>query len=721
MTIEQIIAGELAVKPLQVTATLELLDSGNTIPFVARYRKEVTGSLDEEQIRTISERAQYLRNLASRREEILEAVGAQEKLTPELEEKIRAAVKMQELEDLYLPYRPKKRTRAQIARERGLEPLAELIIAQAQPSMTLDKLASLHVDPDKDVNSTEDAWAGASDIVAETISDRADIRELIRKELWKGAELSSTLTVDEVAGQDYLMYKEYSEPVRQLPPHRILALNRGEKKECLKLTLTYPTEAMLNKLSQKLKIQPHTVWTELYTKAVADSYKRLLFPSLERELRNELTEKAEKQAISVFAANLRQLLLQQPIAGHTVLGLDPGYRTGCKAAVIDHHGRTLSINTLYITGSQHQHDMAEAAFMDLVNKHKVTLIAIGNGTASFETEVFTAQMIEKHHLDIAYLIVSEAGASVYSASKLAREELPDLDVSIRGAVSIARRVQDPLAELVKIEPKAIGVGQYQHDVNQKELTTALGTIVESCVNHVGVELNTASPALLSYVAGVSGTVAKSIIAYRNDNGAFKSRKELLKVPRLGPAAFTQCAGFLRIAQAKNPLDNTSVHPESYVLAEKILIELGFDLKHCTEPSVQEAATNADAAAIAAKLEAGLPTVTDILEALARPGRDPREDAPAPLTRKKIAKLSELEIGSVVKGTVQNVVDFGVFVDIGLKTSGLIHRSELSDKHFRHPLDVVGVGDVIETVIISIDEQRNRIGLSLKQAKKTPRS
>lgn len=718
MSIEQIIAGELSVRTQQVTATLELLDGGNTIPFVARYRKEVTGSLDEEQIRTISERSQYLRNLEARRQEILEAITAQEKLTPELEAQIMAAVKMQELEDLYLPYRPKKRTRAQIARERGLEPLAELLLAQAQPPMPfLEKLAILHIDPDKGVHTVEEAWAGASDIVAEDISDRADIRELIRKELWKGAELASTLTVDEKEGQDYLMYKEYAEPVRQLPPHRILALNRGESKNCLKLTLNYPSEAMLAKLAQKLKIQPHTVWTELYTNALADSYKRLLFPSLERELRNELTEKAEKQAISVFAANLRQLLLQQPVAGHTVLGLDPGYRTGCKAAVIDPQGRTLAINTLYITGSQHQHDMAEAGFMELVTKYKVTLVAIGNGTASFETEEFTAQMIEKHRLDIAYLIVSEAGASVYSASKLAREELPDLDVSLRGAVSIARRVQDPLAELVKIEPKAIGVGQYQHDVNQKELTTTLGTVVESCVNHVGVELNTASPALLSYVAGVSGTVAKNIIAYRDDNGAFTSRKELLKVARLGPAAFTQCAGFLRIAHAKNPLDNTSVHPESYALAEQLLGELGFDLKHCTDLAVQEAAAKADAAALAAKLEAGLPTVTDILEALARPGRDPREDAPAPLTRKKVAKLSELEIGSVVKGTVQNVVDFGVFVDIGLKTSGLIHRSELSNSRFRHPLDVVSVGDIIEPIIISIDEQRNRIGLSLKRAPK----
>lgn len=715
MTIEQIIAGELTIKVHQVQATLELLDGGNTIPFVARYRKEVTGSLDEEQIRTISERSQYLRNLEARRQEILDSIAAQEKLTPELETQILAAIKMQELEDLYLPYRPKKRTRAQIARERGLEPLAELIIAQMQPSMTLDKLASLHIDPEKDVNSVEDAWAGACDIVAENISDQAVIRDIIRKELWKSAELSSVLTVDEVEGQDYLMYKEYSEPIKQLPPHRILALNRGESKNCLKLTLNLPIEAMLTKIAQKLKIQLHTVWTELYTNAATDSYKRLIFPSLEREIRNELTEKAEKQAISVFAANLRQLLLQQPISGHTVLGLDPGYRTGCKAAVIDSHGQTLAINTLYITGSQYQREQAEIGFLDLVKKHNVTLVTIGNGTASYETEEFTAQMIEKHHLDIAYLIVSEAGASVYSASKLAREELPELDVSLRGAVSIARRIQDPLAELVKIEPKAIGVGQYQHDVNQKELTDTLSTVVESCVNHVGVELNTASPALLSYVAGISGTVSKNIIAYRNENGAFSSRKELLKVARLGPAAFTQCAGFLRITAAKNPLDGTSVHPESYPLAEKILLELGVNFKTSNETAIQIAASSANATVLAEKLEAGLPTVIDILDALARPGRDPREDAPAPLTRKKVAKLSDLEIGSVVKGTVQNVVDFGVFVDIGLKTSGLIHRSELSNSRFRHPLDVISVGEVIEPVIISIDEQRNRIGLSLKRA------
>lgn len=715
MTIEQIIAAELKVKPQQVHAALELLDGGNTIPFIARYRKEATGTLDEEALRSIEERAKYLRQLEERRAEILAAIEAQEKLTPELKTQIDAAVKMQELEDLYLPYRPKKRTRAQIAREKGLEPLAELITQQVQPPLPLEKLAALHIDAEKGVNSAEEAWQGAMDIVAENISDNAAVRDFIRRELWKNAELASALGADETEAKDFLMYTDYAEPVHRLPPHRILALNRGESKGLLKVSLKYPAEVMTEKLARKLKIQQHTVWTEMYTAALADSYKRLIFPSLEREIRNELTEKAEKQAISIFAANLRQLLLQQPVTGHTVLGLDPGYRTGCKAAVISPQGKTLATDALYITGSEKQKAQAEAGFLNLVNTYGVTLVAIGNGTASYETEEFTSQMIEKHRLNIAYTIVSEAGASVYSASKLAREELPELDVSLRGAVSIARRVQDPLAELVKIEPKAIGVGQYQHDVNQKELAETLTGVVESCVNHVGVELNTASPALLSYVAGVSPSVAKNIIAWRDEHGSFTARKELLKVSRLGPAAFTQCAGFLRIAGAQNPLDNTSVHPESYKLTEEIIKLLGFGLKDCTGTELQHAAASADAEQIAKELDAGLPTVTDILAALARPGRDPREDTPPPLTRKHVAKLSDLAIGSIVKGRVQNVVDFGAFIDIGLKTSGFAHRSELSDKRFRHPLDVVAVGDIVEAEIISIDEARNRIGLSLKRA------
>ena len=713
-----LIAKELKLDTAKIAATLQLLDEGNTIPFVARYRKEVTGSLDEEQIRNISEKAQYLRNLAQRREEILSSITTQGKLTPELEAAINATTKLQELEDLYLPYKQKKRTRAMIAKERGLEPLAELIMAQQEPAVSLEELAKCHVDEEKGVKTVEDAWQGAMDIVAESISDRADLREVVRKETWRNAELASELCVDEATGQDFLMYKEYAEPIRQLPPHRILALNRGENKDMLKVKLNLPVENMLSLLHRRIGIKPEGAFTPMYTAAADDAYKRLIAPAIEREIRNELTEKAEKQAISVFATNLRQLLLQQPLGGHTVLGMDPGYRTGCKCAVVSPEGTILATAVLNFTTSEHQHELAEKAFVDLVKKYQVTLASIGNGTASYETEEFVAQLIDKYKLNMAYVITSEAGASVYSASKLAREEMPDLDLTLRGAVSIARRVQDPLAELVKIEPKAIGVGQYQHDVNQKELTGTLGTVVESCVNHVGVELNTASPALLTYVAGISSPVAKNIVTYRTENGRFKNRKELLKVSRLGPAAFTQCAGFLRILNGANPLDNTSVHPESYALAENILKEMGFSLKDFAQntAAVQLAAAKANPESLAAKLEAGIPTVTDILKALAKPGRDPREDSPAPLSRKHVTKLSDLVIGSKVKGRVQNVVDFGVFVDIGLKVSGLIHKSELSTKYFKHPLDVVSVGDIIEPVIISIDEQRNRIGLSLKKAK-----
>ena len=716
--IAPLIAKELKLDGSKIEATLNLLDEGNTIPFVARYRKEVTGSLDEEQIRNISERAQYLRSLAQRREEILSSISSQGKLTPELETAINATTKLQELEDLYLPYKQKKRTRAMIAREKGLEPLASLIEAQEEPAVSLEQLASVHIDEEKGITTSEEAWQGAMDIVAENISDRADIRDLVRKELWRNAELSSELAADETTAQDFLMYKEYKEPIRQIPPHRILALNRGEAKEMLKVKLSLPSDAIMGIMSRRLKIKEQGTFTPMYTAAMEDAYKRLIFPALDREVRNELTEKAEKQAISVFATNLRQLLLQQPLGGHTVLGMDPGYRTGCKCAIVNPEGKILATAVLNFTTSERQYELAEKEFVNMVKKYGVTLASIGNGTASYETEEFAAKMIEKYKLNMSYIITSEAGASVYSASPLAKEEMPDLDLTLRGAVSIARRVQDPLAELVKIEPKAIGVGQYQHDVNQKELTGTLGTVVESCVNHVGVELNTASASLLTYVAGISKPVAKNIITYRGENGRFHSRKELLKVSRLGPSAFTQCAGFLRIKDSPNPLDNTPVHPESYPLAENVLKELGFSLAELSQnpAAVQVAAGKANAEEIAKKLNAGVPTVTDILQALAKPGRDPREDSPAPLSRKHVTKLSDLVIGSKVKGRVQNVVDFGVFVDIGLKVSGLIHKSELSTKYFKHPLDVVSVGDIIEPIIISIDEQRNRIGLSLKRTK-----
>ncbi len=715
-----IIARELAVKPHQVTAVITLLDDGNTVPFIARYRKEATGELNEEHIRTIEERTQYLRNLIKRQAEIVASIEEQGKLTPELNAAILATIKLQDLEDLYLPYRPKKRTRAQIAREKGLEPLAETILAQELTSGDPLAIAGQYLSDEHEITTPELALAGAQDIIAETVNEQADIRAMLRKELWQKAEIASQLAVAEAEAKEFLMYKEYREPVKRMPSHRILAVNRGESKGTLKVDLLTDHEFNCRLIANKL-ITGQSIFSQILQAAIHDGYKRLLFPAMEREIRSLLTENAEKQAIRVFGLNLRQLLLQAPLAGHTVMGLDPGYRTGCKMAIVDPTGAVLATSTLYITMSERQREEAAAKVLALIRTHGVTLISIGNGTASYETEEFAAQLINNNNLNVHYIIANEAGASVYSASKLAKEELPELDVSIRGAVSIARRIQDPLAELVKIDPQSIGVGQYQHDVNQKELGGTLANVVESCVNHVGVELNTASPALLTYVAGINAGVAKNIVAYRTENGQFKSRKELLKVARLGKAAFTQCAGFLRIAQAGNPLDNTPVHPESYELAEALLSKLGFTLKDLADKNrlaaLQQAAPAADAATLAAELNAGAPTVRDILAALAKPGRDPREDVPPPQTRKNIVKLSDITPGTIVTGTVHNVTDFGAFVDIGIKINGLIHRSELSHKHFRHPIDVISVGDIIEVMVISVDEQRQRIGLSLKQVPK----
>ncbi|HWR08571.1 Tex family protein [Sporomusa sp.] len=718
--IPALIARELGVKPHQVTAATTLLDDDNTVPFIARYRKEATGELDEEQLRTVEERTQYLRNLLKRQEEILASIETQGKLTPELTAAIQSTVKLQELEDLYLPYRPKKRTRAQIAREKGLEPLAGMMLSQQVTTGTPLDIASGYINAEQDVTTAELALAGAQDIIAETVSEQADIRAALRKELWQKAEIASQLATPEADANEFLMYKEYREPVKRIPSHRILAVNRGESKGTLKVDLLADHEANSNLIAQKV-ITGHSIFNESIRAAIADGYKRLLFPALDREIRALLTENAEKQAIRVFGLNLRQLLLQAPLAGHTVMGLDPGYRTGCKMAVVSPTGAVLTYSTLYLTMSERQREESAGKVLEAIKTHGVTLISIGNGTASYETEEFAATLINTHNLNVHYIIANEAGASVYSASKLAREELPDLDVTIRGAVSIARRIQDPLAELVKIDPKSIGVGQYQHDVNQKELGGTLTNVVESCVNHVGVELNTASPALLTHVAGITASVAKNIVAYRTEKGTFTSRKELLKVARLGPAAFTQCAGFLRIAQAANPLDNTPVHPESYPLAEAILGNLGFTLKDLSDrnklTALQQTAPTVDAKKMALELNAGEPTVRDILAALAKPGRDPREDVPLPQTRKNIVKLSDITPGTIVKGTVHNVTDFGAFVDIGIKINGLIHRSELSNKPFRHPIDVISVGDIIEVMVISVDEERKRIGLSLKQVPK----
>lgn len=709
-----IIAKELGVKPGQVESAVTLLDEGNTVPFIARYRKEVTGELQDEQLRTIEERIKYLRNLETRRQEIINAITEQEKMTDELMASLMKAVILQELEDLYLPYRPKKRTRAMIARERGLEPLADMILNDTVTSGNPLDIAREYIS--EEVPTPEDVIQGASDIVAEIVSDSADFRATLRKRMWKEGFIQAELVEDNEQKDQFLQYNEYAEPVRQMPSHRILAVNRGEKLGALKLALTVPDESYIQYMVRGITKNEQSIFSDVKASAVADAYKRLMFPALERDIRNELTESADEQAIKVFGVNLKNLLLQPPLAGHVIMGLDPGYRTGCKMAIIDAQGNVLDYGAYYLTNSEKLKQEAQKKLAEKIRKFNVTLLSIGNGTASYETEQFASKMIEEEKLDCHYIITNEAGASVYSASKLAIDELPDLDVTIRGAVSIARRVQDPLAESVKIDPKSIGVGQYQHDVNQKQLTHTLDQVVESVVNHVGVELNTASPAILQHIAGISGTVAKNIVAFRQENGGFTSRKQLLKVPRLGPAAFTQCAGFLRLNGAKNPLDNTSVHPESYELAERIIGELGFTLKALQDKSQLEALQVklplVDVDKMANKLDAGIPTVRDIIAALAKPGRDPREDLPAPLTRKHVVSLEDIKVGTVVKGTVHNVVDFGAFIDFGLKTNGLLHRSELCTAK-QHPSAVLAVGDIIEAEIISVDVKRNRIGLSVK--------
>ena len=717
------IAKELKINPHQSDAVIKLLDEGNTIPFISRYRKEATGELDEEKIRLISERLTYLRNFVKRQEEILGRIEEQGKLTEELRAAIEATAKLQELEDIYLPYKQKKRTRASIAKEKGLEPLSAAMLLQSERKGDAKEYASRFINEEKGVASADDALAGAMDIIAEAISEDAALRQQLRRFLWNNAFLITSLDSEKEEtelGQTYLMYKEYRELVRTLPSHRVLAINRGEKQECLKVKLEADTDSIINKIESSW-LKDESIFTAYIKDAITDSWKRLIAPSLEREIRSQLTEDAEKQAIHIFGTNLKQLLLQAPLAGHTVMGLDPGYRTGCKMAIVNPTGHVIDHGVLYITHGEKGASESAKKALALIKKHNVTLISIGNGTASLETEEFAAKLIKDNSLNVHYIITNEAGASVYSASPLAKEELPDYDVTIRGAVSIARRVQDPLAELVKIEPKAIGVGQYQHDVNQKELAGSLDQTIESAVNHVGVELNTASPALLKHIAGINATIAKNIVAYRNENGAFKSRRELLKVARLGNASFTQCAGFLRIAGAEFPLDNTPVHPESYPLAEAVLKKLNASLDMLTDKKqlelLQAKIKLADPEKLAHDLSAGVPTVKDILDALAKPGRDPREDLPAPLTRKAIVKLSDIKPGTIMKGTVRNITDFGVFVDIGIKTAGLIHISELSTRRVKHPLDVVSVGDILDVLVITVDEKRGRIGLSLKQLPK----
>ena len=712
------LANLLKLKTSQINAAIKLIDEGNTIPFIARYRKEATGDMKDEQLRDLNDKLIYVRNLIKRQNEIKNNIKEQGKMTPELSLAIDKVEKLQELEDIYLPYKQKKRTRAMIAKEKGLEPLAQFILKQEDSSEKLEDIALKYLNDE--VTSSDEALAGASDIIAETISDSADIRAKLRQHLWQTSSLSITRDKEADSDEAFLMYEDYTEPIKHLPSHRILAINRGESKDILKVKLISDIDKDIAIIT-KFILKQNSPYKEFLTNAIIDAYKRLIFPALEREIRNQLTETAQTQAIHVFASNLKQLLLQAPLAGYTVMGLDPGYRTGCKMAIVDATGQVLDHGVLYITMSDDAKAKSAQKLLDYIQKYQVNLISIGNGTASYETEEFVANLINEHKLPVHYLITNEAGASVYSASKLAVEELPEYDVTIRGAISIARRIQDPLAELVKIEPKAIGVGQYQHDVNQKELANTLDAVIEAAVNHVGVELNTASAALLKHIAGINATVAKNIIKYRDEHGIFASRKELLKVSRLGPTAYTQCAGFLRINGATCPLDNTPVHPESYPLAEQILAELGFSLEDLADKNkldlLKAKIKLVDIDKLATKLNAGVFTVKDILDALTKPGRDPREDLPAPLTRQNIIKLEDIKVGTIMRGTVRNITDFGVFVDIGIKTAGLIHISELSNKHVKHPLDVVSVGDILNVLVISVDAKRNRIGLSLKQVTK----
>ena len=708
MNIIKKISEELNVKEWQVQAAVELIDEGCTIPFIARYRKEKTGSLNDEVLRNLGERLTYLRNLEEKKAQVISAIESQEKMTPELKKQIEEAQTMVAVEDLYRPYRPKRRTRAMIARERGLEPLAQIIASQLvkQP---LAEVAAAYIT--EDVPDVQAALSGASDILAEQISDEADYRTAIRKMTFNEGILRTEAKKPEEKSV-YEMYYDYSEPVKRVVGHRILAINRGEKEKILTVTLETPETEILTWLEKRVirKNEPET--TEFLRQMLQDSYRRLIAPAIEREIRNELTEKAEDGAIKVFGKNLTQLLMQPPIAGVTVLGWDPAFRTGCKLAVVDPTGKVLDTTVIYPTAPTTPAKIAAAkeTLKKLIRKYHVELISLGNGTASRESEAVIAETLHEIPEEVAYVITNEAGASVYSASKLATEEFPHFDVGQRSAASIARRVQDPLAELVKIDPKAIGVGQYQHDMNQKKLGDTLGGVVEACVNRVGVELNTASASLLEYVSGINKTLAKNIVAYREENGRFLSRKDLLKVAKLGPKAFEQCAGFLRINGGKDPLDNTGIHPESYDAAKKLLKEMGMKPEDIANgPS---AFFIKDYKKLADKLEIGEPTLRDMVKELSSPGRDPREDMPLPVLRSDVLDMKDLKEGMILKGTVRNVIDFGAFVDIGVHQDGLVHISRMTKKFIKHPLEVVSVGDVVEVKVISVDVAKKRIGLSM---------
>ncbi len=694
------LAQELNLDSGRVAATIELLDQGNTIPFIARYRKEVTGEMDETALRRLQERLAYLRALAQRQQEVKRLIAEQNRLTDELAQLIDSTTTLQQVEDIYLPYRPKRRTRATMAKEKGLEPLADSLLDPHVNDATMMEVCRPFVDEEKGVGSVEEALAGAQDIIAERVSEDYNVRELTRNFYHTYGELVVKAS-DSEATSVYEMYYDYKESVRRMPPHRILAINRGEKEGFLKVEFSLPQEQLLDRIV--LFFSKRREAPQFLQAAIVDGCRRLLFPAIERELRSYLTEGAEEQAIKVFAENLRNLLLQAPVKGSVVLAIDPAYRTGCKLAVLNPEGKVLATGVAYITPPQNDLRQGRSLLLRLIQQHGVNIVAIGNGTGSRETEEVIAALINDERLPITYTIVNEAGASVYSASPLAAEELPNMDVTLRGAVSIGRRLQDPLAELVKIDPKSIGVGQYQHDVNQKRLAETLQGIVEDVVNKVGVDLNTASPALLTYVAGVSKTVAKNIVAFREENGPFTSRQQLLQVPRLGPAAFLQCAGFCRIPGADNPLDNTPVHPESYGLAQQLWQRM----------EEQPALSEADLAALAAEMGAGLPTLRDIYAALLRPGRDPREDLPGPIFRRDVLKMEDLRPEMILPGVVRNVVDFGAFIDIGVKQDGLVHISEISEHYIKHPSEVLQVGEQVTVRVLDVDLKRQRIGLSLK--------
>lgn len=705
---------EFKLKPFQVQNTVKLIDDGNTIPFIARYRKEITGELNDQVLRELHERLVYLRNLEARREEVRRHIEEQGKLTDEISKALDKAVTLQEIEDIYRPFKPKRRTRATVAREKGLEPLARVIFVQDIMKGNIEDIAAPFVDAEKGVETTADALNGAMDIVAEEVSDNAEFRKAIREMFFMSGVLNSQAKKEE--DSVYRMYYDFKEPILKIAKHRVLAINRGEKEEFLQVKITVPDEQIVGYLKANTVRKPRSITSEYVERAVEDSYERLIFPSVEREVRNELTELSEEQAMKVFAENLRHLLLQPPVKGRVVLGLDPAYRTGCKIAVVDDTGKVLNTTVIYPTPPQSKVDEAKKVMKYLIEKYDVDIISIGNGTASKESEIFTADLLKEIKKKIYYMVVSEAGASVYSASKLGAEEFPDFDVALRSAVSIARRLQDPLAELVKIDPKAIGVGQYQHDMNQKRLGESLGGVVEDCVNSVGVDLNTASPSLLSYISGINSSIAKNIVEYRESNGKFKARNELKKVKKLGDKAFEQCAGFLRIPEGKNILDNTSVHPESYEAAEKLLKIMGYTLEDVRLKklgNLKQEVEKKDIAKIAAEIGVGVPTLRDIVNELLKPGRDPRDELPKPVLLSDVLHLEDLKPGMVLTGTVRNVADFGAFVDIGVHQDGLVHISELADKFVRNPMEVVAVGDIVKVRVLDVDVQRKRISLSMK--------